>query len=121
MSFKGRIHGVYPIYLPSSSALSGKIIMSAHRKTLPEGVASTMAAVRSLFWIPVLSKLTKSVIQNCYGCKRFRAMHYPNPKPGLIPRDKTEHVLPFEIAGTDYAGPFFYKSKGKKGLKAYIL
>ena len=104
MSFKGRIHGVYPIYLPSSSALSGKIIMSAHRKTLPEGVASTMAAVRSLFWIPVLSKLTKSVIQNCYGCKRFRAMHYPNPKPG-----------------TDFAGPLYCKSKGKKGLKPYIL
>ena len=95
--------------------------MSAHTKTLLGRVASAMSAVRPLFWIPVLRKLTKSVIRNCYGCKRFRAMHYPNPKPGLIPRDKTEHVLPFEIAGTDYAGPFFYKSKGKKGLKAYIL
>ena len=66
--------------------------MSAHTKTLLGRVASAMSAVRPLFWIPVLRKLTKSVIRNCYGCKRFRAMHYPNPKPGLIPRDKTEHV-----------------------------
>ena len=80
-----------------------------------------MAAVRSLFWIPVLRKLTKSVIQNCYGCKRFRATHYPNPKPGLLPRDRTEQALPFEIVGTDYAGPLYYKSTGKKELKAYIL
>ena len=80
-----------------------------------------MTAVRSLFWIPVLRKLSKSVIQNCYGCKRSRAMHYLNPKPGLLLRDRTEWVLPFEIIRTDYAGPLYYKSKGKKDLKAYIL
>ena len=63
-----------------------------------------MAAVRPLFWIPVLSKLTKSVIRNCYCCKRFRATHYPNPKPGLLPRDRPEQVLTFEIVDFDYAG-----------------
>ena len=83
---RGRIQGVYPT---SSSALNEKIIMLVHRKTLHGGVASTMAAVRSLFWMPVLRKLTKSLIRNCYGCKRFRATHYPNPKQGLLPRDRT--------------------------------
>ena len=42
-------------------------------------IASTMAAIRSF-----LKKLTKSVIQKCYGCKRFRATHYQNPKPGIL-------------------------------------
>ena len=79
--------------------------MSAHRNSLHGGVASTMAAVRSLFWIPVWRKLTKSVIRNCYGCKRFRAADYPNPKLGLLPRDRTEQVLPFKIVGTDYVVP----------------
>ena len=117
---RGRIQGVYPICLPSSSALSKKIIMSAHQRTLHGGVASTMAAVISLFWIPVLRKLTKSIIRSCYGCKRFRATHYSNPKPELLPRDRTERALPFEIVGTGYAGWWYYKSKGKKYLKAYI-
>ena len=80
-----------------------------------------MAAVRFLFWIPVLRKLTKSVMQNCYGCKRFRTTHYPNPKPVLLPRDRTEKALSFEIVGADYAGQLYYKSKGEKELKAYIL
>ena len=62
--------------------------MLAHRKTLHRGVASKTATVRSLIWIQGLRKLAKSVIQNCYGCKLFRATHYPNPKPGLTPRDK---------------------------------
>ena len=112
---------VYPISIPSSSALREKIIVPAHKKTLPRGVASKMAAVGFLFWVPVLRKLTKSVIQNCYGCKRFRATHYPNLKPELLPRDRTAQALPFKIVGTNYSGPLYYKSKGKKDLKTYIL
>ena len=48
-------------------------------------------------------------------------MHYPIPKPGLLPRVRIEQVLPFEIIGSNYAGPLNYESKGKKDLKAYIL
>ena len=82
--------------------------MSAHKKTLHGGVASIIAAVRPLFWIQVLRKLTKSVIQNCYSCKRFRATLYPNPKEGLLPRDRTKQALPFAIVGTNYAGPLHH-------------
>ena len=45
------------------------MIMSGHRRTLNGGVASTVAAVRSLFWIPVLRKLTRSVIRYCMVVK----------------------------------------------------
>ena len=60
--------------------------------------------------------IKKTCIQNCYGCKWFRATYYPNPKPGLLPRDRTEQVLPFEMVDIDYAGPLYYKSKSKKDL-----
>lgn len=53
-------------------------------------IASTMKAVRSSFWIPVLRNLTKSAILNCYGYKRLRETHYPNRKPGLLPKNRTE-------------------------------
>lgn len=48
-------------------------------------------------------------------------MHYLVPKPGLLPRVRTEQALPFEIVGTNYVGLLYYKSKGKKYLKAYIF
>ena len=91
--------------------------MLIHRKILHGGVASTMAAARSLFWIPVLRK---HVIRNCNGCKRFKAMHYPSSKPGLLSRERTEHALPFEIVVTDYAGPLCYNSIGRKDLIIFL-
>ena len=56
----------------------------------------------------------KSVIQNCYSFKRFRATHYSNAKPGLVPRARLEQILPFEIVGTDYAGPLYYEGQNLK-------
>ena len=81
-----------------------------------------MAEARSLFWTLILWKLTKSVIQNSHDCDRFRATHYPNPKPSLLPtRNRAEQALSFEIVDADYAGPLCYKPKGKKDLKTCIL
>ena len=77
--------------------------------------------VRSLFWIPHLKSLSKSLIRNCYGCKKFRSLPYHSPKPGPLPKDRTEKCFPFEVIGTDYAGPIYYKTKKKSELKAYIL
>ena len=48
-------------------------------------------------------------------------MHYPNPKPGLLPRDRTEQALRFEIVGTSYAAPLYYRFKVKKDLKTYLI
>ena len=87
--------------------------MSAHRKSLHEGVSSTLAEVRSLFWIPVLRKLNKFVIKTCYPCKHIKAIHHRNAKPGFLLRDRSEKALPSEIVGTNLAGPLYYKSKGK--------
>ena len=80
-----------------------------------------MSHVGSLFWIPHLRRLSKSVIRNCYGCKKFRSLPYHPPKPGPLPKDRTEKCFPFEVIGTDYAGPIYYKTKKKSELKAYIL
>ena len=68
-----------------------------------------------------LRKLTKSAIQNFYGCNQFRATHYPNPNPGILHRHKTERTLPFEIVVTNCSGLLHYKSKVKNDLEAYIL
>ena len=32
-------------------------------------------------------------------------------KPGPLPKDRTEKCFPFEVIGTDYAGPIYYKTK----------
>ena len=38
--------------------------------------------------------------------------------PGPLPEDRTEKRFLFEVIGTDYAGPIYYKTKKKSKLKA---
>ena len=112
--------GFYPIYLPQDSILIKKAIFAEHKRSLHGGVAMTLTHVRSLFWIPHLRRLSTSVIRNCYRCKKFRSLPYHSPKPGPLPKDQTEKFFPFEVIGTDYAGPIYYKTKKKSELKAYL-
>ena len=80
-----------------------------------------MAKVRSKYWVPTLRQLVKRVLRQCYGCKKFHVKSYPVRQKGLLPADRTNLDLPFKITGTDYAGSFLCKSKGKKERKVYLL
>ena len=66
---KVRLQGFHPIYLWQDSVLSKKVILAEHKRSLHGGVAMTMSRVRSLFWVPLLRRLSQSVTRNCYGCK----------------------------------------------------
>ena len=63
----------------------------------------------------------KRIIKRCYGCKRFNISHYLKPSQGIIPIDKTIQDLPLSVIGTDYAGPFICKTKGKRDINVYLM
>ena len=69
---RGRIQGHYPVYLPVSRRYTEKFVTQAHLATLRGGVVSTMAKVREQYWVPRLRRLTKRVVKNCLGCRRFQ-------------------------------------------------
>ena len=85
---QGRIQGSYPIYLPKKSLLSENIIWAAYKKTMHGGVTITMTIIRRYYWILSLTKITKSVLKNCHHCVRYRAMPFPSPKPGPLPKQR---------------------------------
>ena len=97
------------------------IIFAAHKNSLHGGVLMTMTIVRTTFWITFLRQLTKSIIRNCYGCKRYCAVSYPQPKPGPLPKHRSEAAMPFQVIDTDYVGRIYYRTKSIKESKAYIL
>ena len=117
----GRIQGDYPVFIPHKSVLAEKLVEEAHLQTIHGGVTLTMARIRDQYWIPTLRQLVKRIIKRCYGCKRCNISHYPKPSQGLIPTDRTKQDLPFSVIGTDYAGPFIWKTKGKRDIKVYLL
>ena len=105
-----RIQGLYPVYLPSRSLLSEKLIFHAHLKTIHGGVNITMTDIRENYWIPGLRQLTKKVISKCHGCKRFQSKPFTKPIPGYLPKTRTEQNLPFKVIGADYTGPIYCKT-----------
>ena len=114
---RGRIQGVYPVYLPDTAVYTEKFVEKAHECTLHGGTQLTMAKVR----VPRLRRLVKRIVKGCPGCKPFQATALAVPPPGLLPRDRTEGSSPFQVVGVDYAGPIKFKATGKREGKAYLI
>ena len=118
---RGRIQGLYPLYLPDKHLYTKKLVHREHLRTLHGGVSLTMTSVRSNHWVPLLRKLAKQTIRACHGCKRFQTVAAANPPPGNLPADRTQGTHPFQVIGVDYAGPIKYKKRGRAESKAYIV
>ena len=118
---QGRIQGDYPTYIPKNSKLAEKIIQHSHKKTHHGGVILTMTAVRDQYWIPNLRQLTKRIIKNCYGYKRYHIKAYNAPPPGQLTQDRTIGITAFQVIGLDFSGPIMYKKGSSKQNKSYIL
>ena len=117
---KGRIQGHYPVYLLLRVTLSEIMVQDAHILTLHRGVGITMARMREHYWIPRLRQLTKSVINHCYGWKKFHASKFQNPPPGTLLVDDTEGSLHFQVIGVDYTGPTTHKMSKTKEVRAHM-
>eukprot|EP00112_Aurelia_sp_Birch-Aquarium-sp1_P003202 Seg1357.2 transcript_id=Seg1357.2/GoldUCD/mRNA.D3Y31 product="hypothetical protein" protein_id=Seg1357.2/GoldUCD/D3Y31 len=54
-----------PIYMPKHSTLVPLIMMDAHRRVLHMGVASTLAEMRSRYWVPNGRQMVKKTVKHC--------------------------------------------------------
>ena len=117
----GRLQGDYPMYLPTKSAFTEALVRNAHLTTLHGGVGLTITKIREHYWVPKLRQLTKKIVKNCFGCKRFQAVALKEPPQASLPTERTVGERPFQVIGLDYAGPLYYKKREKTMGKAYIL
>ena len=108
-----------PIYIPKHCILVPLIIMDAHRRVLHMGVASTLAEVRSRYWVPNGRQMVKKTLKHCWHCKRYKAKAFNAPETAPLPSFRSQPGYPFQSTGVDFAGPVYYK-RGKKLKKAYI-
>ena len=65
---RGRIQGVYPIYVPELHQFARKLVEEAHDRTLHRGVSVTMAKISERYWVPRLPRLARKVVKACNGC-----------------------------------------------------
>uniref|UniRef100_A0A1Y1L369 Integrase catalytic domain-containing protein n=2 Tax=Photinus pyralis TaxID=7054 RepID=A0A1Y1L369_PHOPY len=112
----------HPIILPKSNHVTELLFKHQHEVMFHAGPNLVVAAIRERFW-PVAAKNTaKKIIKNCVRCTRFNAKNMEQVM-GYLPVQRTLAMYPFHSVGVDYAGPYFIKGKGSRGIiqnKAYI-
>ena len=118
---RGRLQGIYPIYVPDGTIFAEKLIQHDHKATLHGGVGLTMAKVREQYWIPRLRQQVKRIIKRCHSCKRFQAVALATPPLGQLPLERTKGSGAFEVVGVNFAGPINYLKLSRKEGKAYLV
>ena len=82
--------------------LSNLTILKAQKNLNHSSRKDTINHVRSIYWIPKLRQLVRSIIRKCILCRRFESKPYPNPPSAQLPEFLCQRSLPFQTTGVDY-------------------
>eukprot|EP00794_Sanderia_malayensis_P004957 gene4957-biopygen4019 len=103
------IEARFPIILPKNHKFTDLIVVNSHLKTHHGGVKTTLAEVRTKFWIVKGRQYVKKLLRGCFICKNFEGKAYQPGQTSALPEFRVTQALPFSRVGVDFAGPFFVK------------
>lgn len=112
----------HPLLLSGSHYLTKLIFEDQHRKLFHAGPQLLLATVRQTYWATAGMNAAKRVTRNCIQCFKLRPTNVA-PIMASLPKERVSEMHPFNVAGVDYAGPFYLKDKkgrGCKQIKGYI-
>lgn len=113
----------HPIILPKSSHLTKLLISQEHIRLKHAGSKLTLSSLNERFWIINANREVKSVIHKCVICFRLKSKN-AGQLMGSLPLDRVNISRPFQVVGTDYAGPFNVKQTRIRNpviTKAYVV
>ncbi|XP_065665585.1 uncharacterized protein LOC136087009 [Hydra vulgaris] len=100
----------FPIYLLNKSYLSNLIILHYHYITKHGGVKETLNELRTKFWLTKARSLIKTIIRNCYNCRRFDSKPYKYLNSPSLPLSRVSDKYAFKYVGVDLCGPIMIKN-----------
>jgi hypothetical protein len=104
------------VLLPGNHHFSRLIAKKEHIEIGHLALESTVAKIRSRYWIVGVRKLVKSIIANCRECKRkFKMLASQRMSP--LPIERIKPSPPFQNVGLDYFGPFEVKGEVQKRIR----
>lgn len=104
-----------PILLDRDHGLTALLIIGAHHRVLHNGVAETLAELRSKYWIVRGRQLVKRQIGRCVTCKKLEGLPYKGIAPPPLPDFRVTKSRPFQTTGVDYVGPMYVKGQDSSG------
>ncbi|XP_069363934.1 uncharacterized protein [Maniola hyperantus] len=112
----------YPILLHADNHLTKILFHYEHVRLMHAGPSLLLASIRNNFWPIGGRNLARRTTRNCLKCRRFKGESMTNIM-GNLPRERLASDYPFNIVGTDFAGPFMItdrKGRGAKITKCYL-
>ena len=104
------------ILLPANHRFSRLVAEMGHIESGHLAVESTVARIRSKYWIMGVRKIVKSIIGRCRTCKlKFKMLAAQRMSP--LPVERIKPSPPFQNVGLDYFGPFEVKGEVQKRVR----
>ena len=103
----------FPILLPQDSRFTSLLIAECHKRTRHRGVNTTLAEVRSKFWVLKGRQAVKQQLRQCMICSKRNAKACLPPQSGQLPTERVVQGNPFSTTGVDFAGPIHLKNEEK--------
>ncbi|XP_057371747.1 uncharacterized protein LOC130692630 [Daphnia carinata] len=112
----------HPILLPASQLLTKRIIWDYHVRNIHVKTERLLTDLRSRYWILSGRKVVKSVLNNCWPCKRTSAKPSPPLMASLPVHRLTPHLAAFTYTGIDYFGPLTVRvgGRGRRHEKRWV-
>eukprot|EP00794_Sanderia_malayensis_P006437 gene6437-biopygen4765 len=114
------IEARFPIILPKNHKFTDLIVVNSHLKTHHGSVKTTLAEVRTRFWIVKGRQYVKKLLRGCFICKKFEGKAYRPGQTSALPEFRVTQALPLSREGVDFADPFFVKQTSGEMSKAYL-
>ena len=109
-----------PILLPRKHRFTWLIIEACHQRVHHCGVRSTLAELRSRFWVPNGRQTVKKILGACLTCKKLIRKSYRAPATAALPEFRVTRAPPFSRVAIDFAGPLYAKNRVGDMEKVYI-
>lgn len=108
-----------PVILPRQHRFTRLVVEECHQRVHHRGVRSTLAELRSRFWVPKGRQLVKRILGECVTCRKVIGKPFSAPPTAVLPGFRVKEAL-FSRVGIDYAGPLYVKEKSGQMSKAYV-
>ena len=108
------------VLLPKEHRLSYLIALYEHNAIGHLGTESTIAKIRSKYWIVGIRKIVNSIVSKCVKCKR-KFKRLAEQKMSTLPLERIKPSPAFQNVGIDYFGPYATRGEVQKRTrgKAY--
>ena len=95
-----------PVILPRQHRFTRLVVEECHQRVHHSGIRSTLAELRSRFWVPRGRQLVKRILGECVTCRKLIGKPFSAPPTAVLPGFRVKEAPPFSRVGIDFAGPF---------------